>query len=94
MSGLGPRQQPVSELTDIKDLKAYQQLSDDLRAFEVVMMYHFFKKEGTKEKTKFADDVEKSLEGAYTTLVGLDPKTGFVTDCGPYCADRKLCRPC
>jgi hypothetical protein len=79
-----PQFKPVESLTDLNSLKYYQQLSDELQAFEGVVMYHFFKR-AAKDRESFVKNIEKCLEDCYRINA---------LDCGPYCPKGRLCVPC
>ena len=84
--------EPHGILPDLDSLKAYQQLADDLRTFEGVLMYHFFNKPDAEAQQDFADAAKDTIAGFYQQYCIAEGQ--IAPDCGTGCWDGVTCREC
>ena len=76
----------------IDSLPVYQQLADDLRTFEGVLMYHFFNKPDAEARQVFADGAREAITVFYQQYCKAIGQ--LAPDCGHGCWDGNTCVEC
>ena len=84
--------EPHGILEDLDSLQAYQQLADDLRTFEGVLMHHFFNKPDAEARQAFADAAGGTIAGFYQQYCKAIGQ--LAPDCGHGCWDGNTCVEC